>query len=139
MTSLEASGSTEFDPAELRWNPQFVHNPNRLYSLFLLTKVNFKMRRSELEVCIDILRALAQKGPLKLTHVMYKSNVNCSALKERLKFLIKQDLVEKRAIAKQRVVYAVTEKGKTLLKQFNEIVQVLPLVEEARDYITVLY
>ena len=35
------------------------------------------MRRSKLEMYVDILKVLAQRGPLKLTHVMYKANVNC--------------------------------------------------------------
>ncbi len=39
------------------------------------------MRRSKLEMYVDILKVLAQRGPLKLTHVMYKANVNCSVLK----------------------------------------------------------
>jgi len=35
------------------------------------------MRRSKLEVHVDVLKVLARHGPLKLTHVMYKANVNC--------------------------------------------------------------
>jgi predicted transcriptional regulator len=80
---------------------------------------------------IDILRVLAQRGPLKLTHVMYKANVNCSVLKEYMDFLIKQGLVEERNIGKRRVVYAVTQRGITVLKYFRELKQVLPIVEEA--------
>jgi predicted transcriptional regulator len=48
------------------------------------------MRRSKLEMYIDILKVLAQRGPLKLTHIMYKANVNCSVLKEYLDFLIRE-------------------------------------------------
>ena len=29
------------------------------------------MRRSQMEMYVDILEVLAQRGPLKLTHVMY--------------------------------------------------------------------
>jgi hypothetical protein len=43
---------------------------------------------------VDILSVLALRGPLKLTHVMYKANVNCSILKEYLESLIQQGLVE---------------------------------------------
>lgn len=56
------------------------------------------MRRSKLEMYVDILSVLAHKGPLKLTHVMYKANVNCCVLKEYLDFLIKQGLVEQRTL-----------------------------------------
>ena len=41
-------------------------------------------------------------GPLKLTHIMYKANVNCTVLKEYLDFLIKQGLIEERVIGKSR-------------------------------------
>ena len=91
------------------------------------------MRRSKLEIYVDILKVLAQKGPLKLTHIMYKANVNCSVLKEYLDFLLKQNLVEERTIGKRRVVYAVTQRGITVLKYFRELKQVLPIVEESRN------
>ena len=97
------------------------------------------MRRSKLEMYIDILRVLSQRGPLKLTHVMYKANVNCSVLKEYLDFLIKQDLVEERIVGKRRVVYAVTQRGITVLKYFRELKQVLPIVEEARQQVPALF
>jgi len=79
------------------------------------------MRRSKLEMYIDILKVLAHRGPLKLTHIMYKANVNCSVLKQYLEFLIKQNLVEERTVGKRRVVYATTQKGITVLKYFREI------------------
>ena len=92
------------------------------------------MRRSKLEMYVDILKVLAQRGPLKLTHVMYKANVNCSVLKEYLDFLIKQSLVAERIVGKGRVVYAITERGSVVMKQFKELKQVLPIVEEARTF-----
>ena len=95
------------------------------------------MRRSKLEMYIDILRVLAQRGQLKLTHVMYKANVNCSVLKEYMDFLIKQGLVEERTIGKRRVVYAVTQRGITVLKYFRELKQVLPIVEESGNQMPV--
>ena len=87
------------------------------------------MRRSTLQVYVEILSVLAQQGPLKLTHVMYKTNVNCSVLKEYIDFLIKQGLAEERTAAKHRLVYAVTQRGITVLKFFGELTQVLPIVE----------
>lgn len=91
------------------------------------------MRRSKLEMYVDILQVLAQRGPLKLTHVMYKANVNCSVLKEYLEFLTKQELVEERVIGRERVVYAITPRGIIVLKHFKELKEVLPIVEEARS------
>src|SRR4030043_2161834 len=91
------------------------------------------MRRSKLEMYVDILKVLAHRGPLKLTHVMYKANVNCSLLKEYLDFLIKQGLVEERTVGKQRIVYAATQRSVIVLKYFRELRQALPMVGEARN------
>jgi predicted transcriptional regulator len=88
---------------------------------------------------VDILTVLAHRGPLKLTHVMYKANVNCSVLKEYLDFLIKQNLVEERIVGKARVVFAVTQRGITVLKYFKEIKQVLPIIEESRNQTPIPY
>ena len=60
------------------------------------------MRRSKLIIYVDILNVLAHRGPSKLTHIMYKANVNCNVLTDYLDFLIKQGLVEKRTITKTR-------------------------------------
>jgi predicted transcriptional regulator len=97
------------------------------------------MRRSKLEMYIDILKVLAHRGPLKLTHIMYKANVNCSVLKQYLEFLTKQSLVEERMVGKRRVVYAITPRGITVLKHFRELKQVLPIIEEARNRPPMLY
>ena len=90
------------------------------------------MRRSKLEMYVDILKVLSQRGPLKLTHIMYKANVNCSVLKQYLGFLIQQNLVEERTVGKKRVVYAITQRGITVLKHFRELKTVLPIIEESR-------
>ena len=73
---------------------------------------------------------VAQRGPLKLTHIMYKANVNCSVLSEYLEFLLKQELVEKRILKRNRTVYAVTQRDLKVLKAFRELKQALPIVEE---------
>ena len=100
---------------------------------------NKTVQRSKLEMYVDILSVLAQRGPLKLTHVMYKANVNCSVLKEYLEFLLKQGLVEERTIGKNRLVFAVTQRGITVLKYFKELKEVLPIVEESRNQAPLLY
>jgi predicted transcriptional regulator len=84
---------------------------------------------------VDILKALAHRGPLKLTHIMYKANVNCSVLREYLDFLLKQNLVEERNVGKIRTVFAITQKGITALKGFRELKQMLPIIEEKRNMI----
>jgi len=97
------------------------------------------MRRSKLEMYVDILKVLAHRGPLKLTHVMYKANVNCKVLKEYLDSLIKQGLVEQKIIRRERLVYVITQLGVSVLKQFRELKEVLPIVEETRNQAPYLF
>jgi predicted transcriptional regulator len=91
------------------------------------------MRRSKLEIHIAILRALAYHGKLKPTHITYKANVNCSALKECLEFLMERNLVKELSISKKkqtRKVYAITDLGLTALRNVNEINNALHVFEE---------
>jgi len=88
------------------------------------------MRRSKLETNVDILKALARHGPLKLTHIMYKANVNCSILKQQLNSLIEQNLVEATMLRKKTVAYAIREKGRRVLKTFWELNKAFQLTEE---------
>ena len=101
------------------------------------------MRRSKLEMYVDVLKVLARHGPLKLTHVMYKANVNCSVLKQYLEFLIQHNLVEEQTLHKKRNktrdVYAITERGLTVLKHFREINNTLQIIEEAHKIPALLY
>ncbi len=101
------------------------------------------MRRSKLEMYIDILKVLAHHGPLKLTHIMYKANVNCSVLKQSLDFLVQQNLVEEQnqhsRRNKSKVVYAITERGRTVLKYFRELNSALQITEEANKIPALLY
>jgi predicted transcriptional regulator len=92
-----------------------------------------RMRRSKLETYIDILNTLARLGPLKMTHIMHKANINGSMLRGHLDFLIEQGLVEERTLKRNRAVFAVTERGITILKQFRELTLVASIVEEAQS------
>jgi len=83
------------------------------------------MRRSKLEIYIDILKVLVRMGPLKLTHIMNKANVNGVVLTEYLDFLIEKGLVEERTIKNKSTVFAITQRGINLLKIFREFTQVL--------------
>jgi predicted transcriptional regulator len=91
------------------------------------------MRRSKLEMEVDILKTLAQKGPMKLTHIMYKTDVNCNVLKTDLKFLMGQGLIEVRKVGRGSHVYLITGLGLTLLKSWKEVKQLLPMVKEENE------
>jgi predicted transcriptional regulator len=87
------------------------------------------LKRSKLETYIDIINVLARNGPMKLTHIMYKANVNCNVLKGDLGFLIKQGLVEERTIKRERVVFTSTQRGITVLNYFRQLTEMLPGIE----------
>ena len=91
------------------------------------------MRRSKLEMYIAILNVLANKGPMKITHILYKANLNCNVLRENLDFLIKQKLVEERTIKKEHTIFEITQRGINVLKYFKELTKALPFIEETRS------
>jgi predicted transcriptional regulator len=86
------------------------------------------MKRSQIEIYLDIIGILSNTGPLNLTHIMYKANLNCNKLKTYLSFLTKQGLVEKKTIGCGKTIYDITPLGLTILKQFKELKEVLPIV-----------
>ena len=87
------------------------------------------MRRSKLETCLSILETLASHGPLKITHVMQKANVNCNVMKNYFDFLIKQGAVEEKRVGRDKIVYAITERGLYLIRCFKELNQVIPTMK----------
>jgi predicted transcriptional regulator len=97
------------------------------------------MRRSKLEVYIAILKVLAYKGPLKVTHIMYKANVNCRVLKEIVEALVKQDLIEQRTDRKKGTCFAITQRGITVLKYFREVNLAFSIVEQTQPQTLIPY
>jgi predicted transcriptional regulator len=97
------------------------------------------MRRSKLEMYVDVLDVLAQKGPQKPTHIMYKANLNCSNLKECLNFLIKQRLIEESKVGKCKLVYSNTSRGTSVLKFFKELDKSLTVMDEDSKISPMLY
>jgi DNA-binding PadR family transcriptional regulator len=65
---------------------------------------------------------------------MYKSGVNCGVLKQCLNLLIQHNLVEEHTLHKRgkktSVVYAITERGMTALRNAMEINNALQITEE---------
>jgi predicted transcriptional regulator len=87
------------------------------------------MRKSKLELHINILSVLAENEPLNLTQIISKSNVDCRTLKEQLDFLMKNGLAEVKTLKKGKTVYAITARGTEIIRSFSEIKQVFPLEE----------
>lgn len=75
------------------------------------------MRKSKLESYEDILEALVSKN-LTTDQIAYEINVNCTILRQRLDFLIKNSLVEEQELGKT-TLYTITERGMAVLKALN--------------------
>jgi predicted transcriptional regulator len=86
------------------------------------------LRRSKLEMCLSILETLARNDPLKITHVMQKSKLNCNVLKNYFDFLLRQGAVEEKCVEREKIVYAITQRGLYLIRCFRELNQVIPTV-----------
>ena len=90
------------------------------------------MRKSKLERYVEILEILARarnfasQGPMELTQLMRKTGLSQRVLKQRLNFLIQQNLVEEQNLSKDKTFYAITERGLKVLYV------VVPIIEEAR-------
>jgi predicted transcriptional regulator len=97
------------------------------------------MSRSKLEVYVDILKVLAQKGPLQQEHIMCQANINSGILKGYLDFLIKQDLIKESVIEKNSVIYSNTTRGAAVIKFFGETYKTLPVTQENNKFLPMSY
>jgi predicted transcriptional regulator len=90
------------------------------------------MRRSKLEMCVSTLEALVYFGPMKITRITYKAKMSYCQIKEALDDLIRNDLVEKRTLKKNTVVYAATPQARKTLIYFDGLKEMIPIVEKSR-------
>jgi predicted transcriptional regulator len=96
------------------------------------------MKRSSLEMDVAVLQALIASKPLKLTHIMYKANLNANVLKKKLivleaKGLIKSSKVHKEHLkgpARERTFYGLTSQGLDVLRSYRSVYVVLGCVEQ---------
>ncbi len=84
---------------------------------------------SKLEMYVDILKILAESGPLKASHIAVEANASIKTLQGYLEFLIKQELIEERMVGKRNTVYANTSRGTSVIKFFTELDKTLTIVE----------
>lgn len=75
------------------------------------------MKKSRLETYEEILGALVQKS-LTIDAIAYETNIDCTTVKSRLDFLIRNGLVEER-ISHKKTRFAITERGVTVFKTLN--------------------
>ncbi len=84
------------------------------------------LRRSKLEVNLDIMKILASRGPMEPAQLIDKTNLSQDILKQHLDFLTQQNLVEEQNLGKHETFYVVTERGLKVLKI------VIPIISEVR-------
>jgi len=77
-------------------------------------------RRSTLETCLDILRAI-NEGSSTSTTIMYNANVSWEAMQDNLKILVLADLVFEFG-NKNRKKYLITDRGKRLVASYEDII-----------------
>jgi predicted transcriptional regulator len=84
-----------------------------------------RMRRSVLELKIEILEAIA-KGASKQAHVIQKSNISWSMAQNFIRRLEIQGLIESKR-TRGRKTFAITERGKRVLNSYSSMIRGLEL------------
>jgi predicted transcriptional regulator len=78
-------------------------------------------KRNRLEIIRDILKVIKDKnGRVKPTHVLYKSNLSHSMMKEYLDELILKGFIVEENSTKNKT-YSITKKGINYLEEYNTI------------------
>lgn len=77
-------------------------------------------KRTRLEVIKDILSILSSGKEVKITHLIYKGNLSNNSIKPYIKELLQNDLM-KETKEKEKKLYAITDKGREFLAEFNKI------------------
>lgn len=79
------------------------------------------MRRAKQDIVFDMLRAIQEKGgTIKPTHLLYKSNLSHSRMKELLSELTEKKLVENRVVNEHGVL-VLTEQGYEFLSKWQQL------------------
>ncbi len=101
------------------------------------SNANVLRRRSTIEMDIAILQALSGSKTLKLTHIMYKANLNAIVLKKKLIVLEARGLIKLHKLHKEhlkqpgreRTFYGATSKGLEVLRSYLSVYNALGSVE----------
>lgn len=78
-------------------------------------------RRGKMEIIYDMLRSIQLKGgKIKPTHLLYKSNLSHTKMKEYLDELMHKQMVLE-VIDKEQRLFAITDKGLDFLVEYQRI------------------
>jgi predicted transcriptional regulator len=73
-----------------------------------------------MEMVCDILGVLSQ-GPTKPTHILYKANMSWKVLSTYLDYLVARGMVEREGDEGKRILYKLTDKGKSILTTYDDL------------------
>ncbi len=76
--------------------------------------------RSKGRIFADILRAVADDGPVKVTHVLYKANLSHDRLTKYLQQLEESELITREQDG-ERALYSITDKGTRFIAEFRKM------------------
>jgi predicted transcriptional regulator len=79
-------------------------------------------RRDKLYIIAEILE-IARDGVLK-TQIMYRANLSFTQLNEYIRFMLKNELLDK-VILNDKELYKATSKGLNFLQRYHEITELL--------------
>lgn len=85
------------------------------------------MRRSKLELQLDILKVVEHGGPISPTQIMYEVNICYKFLEQHLDHLMKHNLIERETLGQRRAKYVITQNGINLLGNYGEIMKTLEI------------
>jgi len=88
--------------------------------------VKINNRRSNIDIIADMLR-LGEAGK---TEIMYSANMSYFQLQKYLNFLLELKLIDKVTVGNPTVTYRVTKKGLRLLRNIDNIQQMLEIGNE---------
>lgn len=77
-------------------------------------------KRTKLEVIRDVLAVLREHGNVKITHLIYKSNLSYIIIKEYIKELTEKGMIKYNEQDDKRF-YTITPKGMQFLREFEKI------------------
>ena len=77
-------------------------------------------KRTRLEVIKDLLLVLRNEHKVKITHLIYKSNLSSGSIRPYIDDLVKNGLIEEVDNSGKKY-YQITQKGNKFLEDFNRI------------------
>jgi predicted transcriptional regulator len=105
---------------------KIVYEVKRLFEQDSTYEVARAHRRTQIEICIDILRSLFAK-PSRFTHILQSANISHRELKKHIRLLMNRDFVEQYTDEFGGAYYKLTDKGLQIVQEYDRIRRELSL------------